>query len=136
MDKIDEEYVEDGAFSMKEEDIKRAAENSEKFKEKVRGSKKLEGFFDDVFLLTALVKDYWKGRYKAIPYKAIAVITFTILYVMNIVDLLPDFIPGLGLLDDASVIAFCLKIVGGELDVYRKWRSEQDDQTLQSSSNS
>ena len=136
MAKVDEEYMNEGASSIDEEDIRKAAENGEKLKDKVRSSKKLEGFFNDVFLLTSLIKDYWKGRYKTIPYRSISVIAFTILYVMNVVDLLPDFIPGLGLLDDASVIAFCLKIVGGDLDTYREWKESQDDQTLQSSSNS
>ena len=98
---------------------------------KIKNSKRLEGFFDDLFLLSSLIKDYWKGNYKNIPYKAITIIAFTLLYVLNVVDLIPDFIPGLGLLDDVSVIAFCLKIVGKELEQYKTWKSNQlnsDDQ--------
>lgn len=123
--KIDNEYVNSEAAKIQDDDIKKAAENAEKVNEKVKNSSKLRGFIQDFKVLSSLLKDYWKGNYKSIPYKAIAVIAFTILYVLNIADVIPDFIPGLGLLDDASVIAFCLKIVGSELQKYQDWKGEE-----------
>lgn len=122
--KIDSEYVEEGASRIQEEDIKKATENAEKIEEKVKNSSKLRKFITEFRLLSSLLKDYWKGNYRSIPYKAIAVIVFTLLYVLNIADVIPDFIPGLGLLDDASVIAFCLKIVSGEIQKYKDWKVE------------
>ena len=74
-------------------------------------------------LLSSLVKDYWKGRYRKIPYKAIAGIAFTILYVLNVVDLVPDFIPGLGLLDDATIVGLCLKMVSTDIEQYKIWKT-------------
>lgn len=123
--KIDNEYVNSEAAKIQDEDIKKAAENAEKVNEKVKNSSKLRGFIQDFKVLSSLLKDYWKGNYKSIPYKAIGVIAFTILYVLNIADVIPDFIPGLGLLDDASVIAFCLKIVGSELQKYKAWKGNE-----------
>ena len=127
--KIDSEYVEEGASRIQEEDIKKATENAEKIEEKVKNSSKLRKFITEFRLLSSLLKDYWKGNYRSIPYKAIAVIVFTLLYVLNIADVIPDFIPGLGLLDDASVIAFCLKIVSGEIQKYKDWKVESESST-------
>ena len=122
--KVDKEYIDKATTSIKDEDIKKAAENTEKINEKIKGSKTLNKFFDDLSLLGALIKDYWKGNYRNIPYKAITVIAFTLLYVLNVADIVPDIIPGFGLLDDASVVAFCLKVVGDELLKYKLWKDE------------
>ena len=113
-----------GVFiSKNDEDLKKAVESAEKLKEKIKNSKGLSGLFDDLMLLSSLVKDYWKGRYRKIPYKAIAAIVFTILYVLNVVDIVPDFIPGLGLLDDATIVGLCLKMVSSDLEQYKLWKA-------------
>lgn len=125
--KIDSEYIKERASKIQEEDIKKATENAKKIEEKVKNSSKLKKFIGDFNLLLSLVKDYWKGNYRTIPYKAIAVIVFTLLYVLNIADVIPDFIPGIGLLDDASVIAFCLKIVSNEVQKYKAWKVESEN---------
>lgn len=36
--------------------------------------------------------------------------------------IIPDFIPVFGLMDDAGVVALCLKIIDGDLQAYRKWK--------------
>ncbi len=120
---INREYVNKKSASINEDDIKKAAENADRVKEKALNSASLKKFIGDLSILASLVKDYWSGSYRTIPYKAIGVIVFTLLYVLNIADIIPDVIPGAGLLDDASVIAFCLKIVGSELDKYKLWKN-------------
>ena len=118
-----QEYFDKGSSAVNDEDLKNAAESAEKLKEKIKNSKNLSGLFDDLMLLSSLVRDYWKGRYRKIPYKAIAAIAFTILYVLNVVDLVPDFIPGLGLLDDATIVGLCLKMVSTDIEQYRLWKT-------------
>ena len=39
-----------------------------------------------------------------------------------IIDIIPDYIPGLGYVDDAAVIAGCLLLVKTDLEDYRLWR--------------
>ncbi len=123
--KPNQEYFDKGTSKVDDEDLKKAAESAERLKEKIKNSKGLSGLFDDLMLLSSLVKDYWKGRYRKIPYKAIAAIAFTILYVLNVVDLVPDFIPGLGLLDDATIVGLCLKVVSTDLEQYKLWKAAE-----------
>ena len=123
--KPNQEYFNKGTSSVDDDDLKNAAESAERLKEKIKNSKGLSGLFDDLMLLSSLVKDYWKGTYRKIPYKAIAAISFTILYVLNVVDLVPDFIPGLGLLDDATIVGLCLKMVSTDIEQYRLWKAAE-----------
>ena len=44
---------------------------------------------------------------------------------LNPADLFPDFILGVGYLDDAAVIAFCLKLIDTELQRYIEWQAAQ-----------
>jgi len=120
--KANREYFEKGTSNVDEEDVKKAAQSAEKLKDKLTDSKTLSKFFDEMMLLTSLVRDYWKGTYRKIPYKAIAAVAFTILYVLNVVDLVPDFIPGIGLLDDATIVGLCLKLVSYDLTQYKNWK--------------
>jgi hypothetical protein len=39
------------------------------------------------------------------------------------IDLIPDFIRGFGLVDDAAVIASCLKLVAYQAEKYREWKA-------------
>jgi uncharacterized membrane protein YkvA (DUF1232 family) len=59
-----------------------------------------------------------------VPYWAIGAVTLALLYVINPVDVLPDVILGVGYLDDATVIAFCLRLIETELEKYKTWKGK------------
>ena len=46
-----------------------------------------------------------------------------ILYFLLPLDSIPDFILGLGYLDDVTVITFVYRQLGNELEKYRVWRA-------------
>ena len=48
-----------------------------------------------------------------------------LLYVLSPIDLIPDFIPVVGYVDDALVVAVCIKLVQADLDKYRDWKLKQ-----------
>jgi uncharacterized membrane protein YkvA (DUF1232 family) len=76
-------------------------------------------------LLFELVKAWTKGDYKEIPRKSIIMIVATILYFVSPLDLVPDFIAGLGLFDDAAVIAFAVKQISTDLDKFKLWQQNK-----------
>lgn len=86
---------------------------------------KLKTMLEHAKVMLSLVKDYWKGEYREVPYWAIAAAALALLYVLNPADLFPDIIIGVGYVDDAAVIAFCLKLVQHELDKYQQWKLDQ-----------
>jgi uncharacterized membrane protein YkvA (DUF1232 family) len=60
-------------------------------------------------LLFELMKAYSKGEYREVSKKTILTIIGAILYFVSPVDVIPDVIAGLGILDDAAVIGFAFK---------------------------
>lgn len=97
----------------------------DKLKEKLEDSGYLEPFSDDLMLFMSLVKDYYKGDYRKIPFKTISAGVIGALYVLNPIDLIPDSIPFIGHIDDALVLKFCLKQARKDLQKYKKWKQEQ-----------
>lgn len=82
---------------------------------------KLKHFFEQGKTMLSMVRDYWKGSYREVPYWAISAVSLALLYVLNPADVVPDVLLGVGYLDDATVVAFCLKLVQRELERYEEW---------------
>jgi uncharacterized membrane protein YkvA (DUF1232 family) len=53
-------------------------------------------------------------------------LTGALLYVLSPLDVIPDFIPLAGVLDDAAVFGFALAFSKGDLERYREWRKLQE----------
>jgi len=71
-----------------------------------------------VRLLVMMGSDYLDGRYTRVPVATIWVIFFALLYVIGPLDLIPDFIPGFGWLDDAFVVALVCRAIRRDLRRY------------------
>lgn len=68
-----------------------------------------------------MVKFYLKGEYKIIPWKALISIIAALIYFITPFDLIPDFIPVTGLIDDFTVILWVFKSFESEIDDFLKW---------------
>lgn len=112
-------------------DLEGLLERQKAIEEKVRNSGRLRRFSTDVGLMFSLIRDYWRGRYRAIPWKSIAAIAGALIYVMNPLDLIPDLILGFGFLDDAGVVALCLKLVESDLHRYAAWKETASERAVQ-----
>lgn len=73
-------------------------------------------------VLASLIRSYTKKEYTDIPIGSIIAIISALIYFVSPIDFIPDFIPGVGHVDDAVVIAACLKLVESDVEEYIKWR--------------
>jgi uncharacterized membrane protein YkvA (DUF1232 family) len=116
-------FVRAGAQSVSDKDIDKVVAKSEEIKRKFRPGGPLQRFITDGQLLIAMVKDYWGRRYRKVPVGVVGAAVFTLLYVLNPLDLMPDVIPLVGQIDDAAVVAGCLMLIEHDLRRYQAWRS-------------
>ncbi|KAA0915526.1 YkvA family protein [Psychrobacter sp. ANT_WB68] len=106
-------------------DLEYLINEEEKLQEKLKDSSHLERFTKDLMLFMSLLKDYYKGNYRDIPYKTISAGVVGLLYTLNPIDIIPDFIPFIGHIDDALVLTFCLKLIEKDLQKYQTWKTSQ-----------
>ncbi|MBJ6136162.1 YkvA family protein [Marinobacter litoralis] len=120
--KTAEAQLNEEAGKVRKNDLETLLQRQEAIEAKVKGSGRLERFGTDIKLMFSLIRDYWNGRYRAVPWKTIAAVAGALLYVLNPLDMIPDLIFGFGLLDDAGVVALCLKLVESDLHKYAAWK--------------
>lgn len=70
----------------------------------------------------ACVEDYAAGRCPQIPYYTVALLATALFYFQTAVDVLPDFLPGLGAVDDAMVMGAATELAAEGLERYRTWK--------------
>ncbi len=73
------------------------------------------------FVLGRLLKAFTTGRYKSLPWKAAISIIAAMLYFVNPADIIPDFVPFTGLLDDFSVLIWTYNSLQSELEKFLEW---------------
>ena len=117
--------VKEGAQNVTEKDVENVISKSEEIQKKFSAKGPLTRFIEDGQLLISIVKDYWSGAYRQIPYGSIASMVFTLIYVLNPFDLVPDMLPLIGQLDDVAVMGACLILVEQDLHKYKDWKQGQ-----------
>jgi len=112
--------IEQGREEVSEDDAIEAVQKYEDWRDQ-RGKSAPEKLLHQVEILVRMIKDYISGAYREIPWKTIAAVVFAIIYVINPFDLVPDFIPGIGWLDDAAIVTLVVAAIKAELDKYQNW---------------
>nr|WP_256873465.1 DUF1232 domain-containing protein [Pseudomonas taiwanensis] len=80
---------------------------------------------DDLRLLLSLANAWLRGDYRQINPKAFLAVVGALIYFVTPLDALPDWLMGMGFVDDLAVLAWVLKTWGSELDAFRAWRDGQ-----------
>ncbi len=75
------------------------------------------------YLIGRLLKAQAKGKYQ-LPLRVIIILLAAIIYFINPIDLIPDFIPGIGLTDDLAVLTWVYRVAADELDRFNNWEKE------------
>jgi uncharacterized membrane protein YkvA (DUF1232 family) len=78
-------------------------------------------------LLYSLIKDYWKGEYRDVSPWSILVFIAGIVYVISPIDIIPDFLPFVGQIDDAIILVLCMYFLEKDLHKYKEWKTRNTD---------
>ena len=89
-----------------------------------RNRNQLKAVWEDLMAVCRMLKAWSKGDYQSVPWKTIVLSLATIIYFLNPFDVAPDFIPGVGYLDDAVVLGFVVNSIKTELEKFLRWESE------------
>lgn len=74
-------------------------------------------------VLIRMVKAYYKREYTKIPTGALLRIIAGLVYFVWVLDVIPDFIPILGLADDIAVIVWVYNGISDEIDAFEHWET-------------
>ncbi len=75
--------------------------------------------------LLEMLTAYYNGTYKRVPYKTLVKALGAVVYFVFIIDLIPDFIPLFGLMDDVAVVAWVVSGISGDIDKFKEWRDRK-----------
>jgi uncharacterized membrane protein YkvA (DUF1232 family) len=82
---------------------------------------------EQVKALVRLVRSYKRGDYRNISKKSMLLIVASLLYFVSPIDAVPDFLIGVGLLDDATVLAFLFRTLSTEIAAFQAWEKTEED---------
>ncbi|PWS27373.1 methyltransferase type 11 [Pedobacter yonginense] len=85
----------------------------------------LEGVWSKLVMLFAISKDYVNGDYTEIPKGSIVAILGGLIYFLSPIDVVPDFVPVLGFIDDIFILNLVYKQVLKDLEKYKTWKDSQ-----------
>jgi len=91
------------------------------------GKKKILSIQTDITVLLAMLKAWAKGDYREVPWMTLVLSTGALIYFVNPFDAVPDMVPVLGLLDDATVIGFVVASIGKDIQNFRTRRFSQTE---------
>ena len=128
--KINEEYINSEISKFDDGDLDLVMDNSKEINKKISNAGSLKKFTELGKLMIGMLTDFKKGDYRKVPWFTIAAIGFTLLYILNPLDVVPDFLPGLGYVDDFAVFTIVLRFIETDLHDYLDWKIEDQKKLL------
>lgn len=120
-----EEEINKRAEGMSREDIGETIGKENAAERKTKTNSFLHQYWQDIKTSFALLKDWYMGNYTKIPFRMVASIAGAMLYLVSPLDVVPDWVPFGGLLDDALVLAAIFALSRRDLDEYADWAGRQ-----------
>lgn len=90
-------------------------------KEKAR----LNSVLEELSTLLRLLKAWATRSYTEVPVRTMVLVVGAVLYFLLPFDFIPDFILGVGFLDDITVITFVVQSVRKDIEKFQQWEAEQ-----------
>ncbi len=85
---------------------------------------RLAEVWDSLLASFRLLRAYATGRYRDIPWASLVSIVAAVVYFVMPLDLIPDFILGLGLIDDVALLGWILSSLRSDIDHFIEWEKD------------
>ncbi len=92
-----------------------------------RNRNALEKIWQDLQALFRLIKTWRGGDYPQAPWQTMIFAIAGVIYFVNPFDLVPDFLPGGGYLDDATVVGFVVKSIRQDIEAFLIWEKSRGE---------
>jgi len=111
-----EEYLRDAKKSLEfvEEAYKKAKNNS-------TVSSLQTDFWSQMKAFIRMLKAYINKEYTVVPWASIVLVAGTVLYFLSPIDLILDWLPLAGFVDDAAVLVFVFRQIRVDLEKFQAW---------------
>jgi len=93
--------------------------------QKVGFRENMSDFQTNVQLLIRMVRAYASGEYKGLPWKSILSIVAVLIYFVSPIDLIPDFLPIIGITDDVALVVWLVKTFSGDIQKFGEWEKRK-----------
>jgi len=87
-----------------------------------------DSFIGHLKTLVRMIQAHINGEYKAFSTKTILMFVFALVYFITPLDLIPDFIPVLGLTDDISIVYFIFRSFIEDIEAFNDWENSNYSQ--------
>ena len=100
----------------------KVAQEKDKTLDKIKNASALSGLFDNIRTAYDMVSDSVTGKYQGLAKSTLALLAGGLAYLALPIDLVPDFIPVAGWVDDAAVLAWIFKRCADEFQKYKAFK--------------
>lgn len=83
----------------------------------------IAAFRNQLGVVTRLLRAYASGEYRQLPWKTLIRIIAVLIYFVSPIDILPDFLPIVGLTDDIALMLWLFSGMSDDLEKFRQWES-------------
>lgn len=73
--------------------------------------------------VAALLRAWASRRYRVMPWRTIGITALVLLYAVSPLDLIPDMIPGFGVVDDTAMLLLLLRSLLRDARSFRAWEA-------------
>lgn len=118
-------YFEEEVVKVKDDDVEIVLDNEEAINKKFSGEITLAKYAELGKIMILMLRDFKNRVYTEVPWFTIATVVLALLYLLNPLDLIPDFIPGIGYIDDLSVLGIGMGWIQSDLHKYLDWKLKE-----------
>ncbi|MCO5233234.1 MAG: DUF1232 domain-containing protein [Chitinophagales bacterium] len=84
-------------------------------------------FESQVSAIGRMLKAWYAREYTGLSKQAVISLVASLIYVVNPLDFIPDFIPVIGRLDDKLVLGYLIKKMNSEIQKFMAWEELQNE---------